>query len=124
MKLTDTAAIKALKKVRIYELEEMIDNYPENERNGRTDWDMVANEAGWLLDSYNSQDTVRHDDIEEAREILSKTRYGTVPAFSYYSGKPYKDYEIQSAKDRVNEYNRLTRFVARLKKMGLYCPYC
>ena len=123
MKLTDTAAIKALKKVHILELEEMISDYPENERDGRSDWDMVANEAGWLLDSYNSQDTARHDDLEEARDILSKTRYGKV-TYLTFSGKPYSDYEVQNAKDRVNEYNRLARFVARLKKMGLYCPYC
>lgn len=123
MKLTDTDAIKALKKVRILELEEMIRDYPENERDGRSDWDMIANEAGWLLDSYNSYDTCRHEDLEEARDILSKTRYGTV-TYLTFSGKPYKDYEIQDAKDCVNEYNRLVRFVARLKKMGLYCPYC
>ena len=123
MKLTDIDAIKALKKVRIYKLEEMIDNYPDNDVEGRTDWDMIANEAGWLLDSYNSYDTVRHDDLMEAKDILSKTRYGKVPYLTF-SGSVYKDYEIRQAKDTGNEYNRLVRVVARLKARGLYCPYC
>lgn len=123
MRLNDQDAIKALKRVRVYELEGMISDYPESERDGRSDWEMIANEAGWLLDSYNSQDTVRHDDIEEARDILSKTRYGKV-TYLTFSGKPYSDYDVQNAKDRVNEYNRLVRFVGMLKRKGLYCPYC
>ena len=123
MKLTDAEAIKALKKVRITELEEMIDDYPENERDCRSDWEMIANEAGWLLDSFNSYDTVLREDLDEAKDILSKTHYGKTPYLTY-SGHVYKEHEIQTAKNIVNEYNRLTRFVARLKGMGLYCPYC
>ena len=123
MKLTDQEAIRALKKVRIYELEEMISDYPESDIDGRSDWDMIANEAGWLLDSYCSYDIVRHDDLEDARDILSKTKYGKVPYLTF-SGKVYSDHEVQNAKDRVNEFNRLVRFVKRLKDMGLYCPYC
>ena len=123
MKLTDEKAIKALRRVRIYELEEMIESYPESDIDGRNDWEMIANEAGWLLDSYNSYDTCRNDYLGEARDILSKTRYGTVPYLNY-TGKVYTESEIQDAKNTVNEYNRLVRFVERLKKMGLYCPYC
>lgn len=121
MKLTDATAIKALKKVRIYELEEMIDEYPTAEIDGRSDWEMIANEAGWLLDSYESYDTSRNDDLEEAQGILVKTRYGKVPYLTF-SGRCYTDYEVQNAKNRVNEYKRLKRFVTRLKGMGLYVP--
>lgn len=125
MKLTDKEAIKALKKVRCGELWEMLDEYPENEIDGRTDWEMIANEAGWLLDSYNSDDTCRHEDLEDARRILAETKYGKVMPYRFPSLQPvYKPHQIQSAKDQVNEYNRLTRFVAKLKGMGLYCPYC
>ena len=121
MKLTDEKAIKALKKVRVYELEEMIDEYPTNEVDGRTDWEMIANEAGWLLDSYESYDCCRYEDLQEAKQILSQTRYGKVPYLNYW-GRCWTEREIEIAKDTVNEYNRLKRFVAKLKNMGLYCP--
>ena len=124
MKLTDKDAIKALEKVRIYELSEMVSDYPENEREGRSDWDMIANEAGWLLDSYDSNDTCRHEDLMEARGILRETNNGKFIPLRDNLKPKYREYDIQNARDRINEYNRLVRFVARLKKMGLYCPYC
>lgn len=125
MKLTDKEAIKALKKVRVYDLEMMISDYPEDERDGRSDWDMIANEAGWLLDALNEDENANHDALEEAREVLRETRYGKSIPLLVPSMKPkYKEYEIRDAKDFVNMYNRLTRFVAKLKSMGLYCPYC
>lgn len=42
----------------------MIDEYPENEIDNRSDWEIIANEVEWLLDLYNSDDTCRHDDLE------------------------------------------------------------
>lgn len=126
MKLTDKEAIKALNKVRCEELWEMVDSYPEDERDGRTDWEMIANEAGWLLDSYNSYGETAHaEDLEEARELLKRTEYGKVMPLRKDTLTPiYKPYEVDGAKNLVNEYNRLTRFVTKLKSMGLYCPYC
>lgn len=121
MKLTDEKAINALKKVRVYELEEMIDEYPTNEVDGRTDWEMIANEAGWLLHSLESDGYCRYEELEEQKQMLRMTNYGKNPYCPYY-GRALSDVEIQLAKNAVNEYNRLKRFVAKLKNMGLYCP--
>lgn len=120
MKLTDIEAIKALKKVRVLQLEEMINDYPEDEVDGRSDWDMIANEAGWLLEMFQEGETAHSDSLQEAREILSRTKYGKCIPVDPRTFKPkIRLYEIQSAKDTVNEYNRLVRFVAKLRKMGL-----
>lgn len=125
MKLTDNEAIKALRKVRCYDLEMMLSDYQEDERDGRTDWDMIANEAGWLLDSFNDYDTANHEALEEARECIRRTRYGKVMPLNVVTLKPaYKEYEVRDAIDFVNMYKRLARFVDKLKGMGLYCPYC
>lgn len=125
MKLTDKEAIKALRKVRCYDLEMMIDNYPEDERDGRTDWEMIANEAGWLLDAFNEYDNANHEALEEARECMRRTKNGKEMPLNVVTLKPaYKNYEICDARNLINMYNRLTRFVQRLKRMGLYCPYC
>lgn len=120
MKLTDPEAIKALKKVRICELDDMIADYPDDERDGRSDWDMIANEAGWLLELFLEGETSHSDDLQDARELLSRTRYGKSIPLDPRTLKPkIKPYQIQQAKNTVNEYNRLVRFVAKLRKMGL-----
>lgn len=125
MRLTDPEAIKALRKANLCELEDMISDYPEDEVDGRTDWEMIANEAGWLLDSCISDGCARHDDILECRRILRKTDYGKSLLLNARTLRPIYDSEtIRIAKNTINEYNRLVRFVAKLKKMGLYCPYC
>ena len=116
MKLTDKEAIKALKRANILELSEMLDSYPESDVDGRSDWEMIANEAGWLLDSYRSGDTARSDDLQEAREFIRNYQKGLIQRRYCYT--------IDNARSTVNEYNRLVRFVSKLKSMGLYCPYC
>ena len=125
MKLTDKEAINALKRVRIYDLEEMVDEYPEDERDGRTDWEMIANEAGWLLDGFRSDDHANYEALEEAREIIRETKNGKVFHGLLTSAQlKRKQMEVQDARDLINMVNRLERFVKKLKGMGLYCPYC
>ena len=125
MKLTDQEAIKALKKVRCYDLEQMIEDYPEDERDGRTDWDMIANEAGWLLDAFNEDENANHEALQEARDVIRETKNGKVfPGLLTSAQLKTWQFRVQDARDLINMYNRLTRFVKKLKRMGLYCPYC
>ena len=120
MKLTDREAIKALKKARNFELEEMLYNYPDDEVEDRSDWEMIANEAEWLLEMFLEGDTSHADDLRYAREILSRTKYGKVTPANPRTLKPiYSKMDVQWAKDTVNEYNRLVRFVEKLRKMDL-----
>lgn len=125
MKLTDTEAIKALQKVRCYDLEMMLSDYPENERDGRSDWDMIANEAGWLLDGFRSDDHANYEALEEAREIIRETKNGKVfPGLLTSVQLASYRIRVQDARDLINMVRRLERFVEKLKGMGLYCPYC
>ena len=125
MKLTDKQAIKALKAVHIYDLEQAIEDYPEGERDGRSDWDMIANEAGWMLDAMNEDENANHEALLEAREVIRLTKNGTVfPGLLTSAQLKTWEYRVQDARDYISMYNRLTRFVKKLKGMGLYCPYC
>ena len=125
MKLTDTEAIKALKKVRCCDLEDMLHDYPEDERDGRTDWDMIANEAGWLLDSFRDDSHANYEALEDARELVRETKNGTVFKGLLTSVElKRKQNEVYSARELINMVNRLTRLVQKLKGMGLHCPYC
>jgi len=125
VKLTDPEAIKALKKVRCYDLEERLSDYPEEERDGRTDWDMIANEAGWLLDSFHDDSCANYEALEEAKEFVRETKNGAVfPGLLTSIQLQSWRLKVQDARDLINMVNRLERFVKKLKGMGLYCPYC
>ena len=132
MKLTDKDAIKALNKLGIYELWDMIDIYPEDERDGRTDWEMVANEASYLLSCCDEEGHTHKEDLDEARELLKLARRGLrkhglklsqVVTVGTPYGRVYRRSEIDDAIRCVQEYNRLKRFVAKLDRMGIYIPW-
>ena len=125
MKLTDQEAIKALKRVRICDLDDMLSDYPQDEVDGRTDWEMIANEAGWLLDSFCDYDTANHEALEEAKNLIRQTKNGTVfPGLLTSVQLKSWQIRVQDARDLINMVKRLERFVQKLKGMGLYCPYC
>lgn len=115
MKLTDEKTIKMLNKVRSSELEEMLETYPEDERSGRTDEEMLLNELSHLLETYEDDGYTAHEDFLRAKRILSETKYGKVMPMYMPAFKPkYKEWEVQDAKDMVNEYNRLKRLYNKL----------
>ena len=121
MTLTDAEAIKALKKVRCYDLEERLSEYPEEERDGRTDWDMIADEAGWLLDSFHDDSCLNYVELEEARALIRETKNGTVFKGLLTTAQLRScELKVQGARDLINMVNRLARFVQKLKGMGLY----
>lgn len=95
--------------------------YPENERDERSDMQFLTDELSWLIDNYEDDGCIIHDDLEEAREILRKTRYGKVIPLWHSTLKPvYSPSRIQSCKDTVNEYNRLKNMMKRLNAKGYY----
>lgn len=120
MKLTNEKAIKMLKKARLYQLEEMLDEYPDDEVDERDDFQMIADEGGYWLSMYD-EDTVYKDDLDRSKRILSETNYGKfVPILSSTFRPKYSEWDIQASKNSVNEYNRLKRLIERLRGMGYY----
>ena len=126
MKLTDERAIKMLRKARLYEVEESIDSYPEDERDGRDDFQMLADEVGYVYSCYLEDGHCFKDDLEMAREKLRQTKYGKVIPLDPRTLKPRRGYypsDIDLAKTCVNEFNRTERMVKRLEKMGYYSKW-
>lgn len=124
MKLTDPYVLKQLKIVNSGELYEMLEEYPEDERDGRSDIQMLADEAGWLLNRFNSDETGHNFDLIEAREILRETENGKVIPLEDWTWKfKYQPWKIQRCKDIVNEYKRLNNLIARLKEKGVYSQW-
>ena len=121
MNITDKEVLKQLKIVRSYELEESVRSYPEDERDGRSDMQILADEVSWRVSLYTEGGTSVGEDYEESREILRETNYGKRILLNPYTLKPkYSPSRIQSAKDSVNEYRRLCSLMDRLNKRGYY----
>lgn len=119
MKITDKEVLKEIKRVRSYDLEESINTYPENERDGRSDMQMLADEVSYQISLYTEDGTSTREDYEYAREILRETKYGKqIPLYAHTLKPKYRSYEIEQAKNTVNEYRRLCSLMGRLNKRG------
>ena len=116
MTITDSKVKGILKKLRSYELEDRLSDYPEEERDGRSDMSMLRDELDWYIDNLEDDGCSSHEELELAREILNKTKYGKVIPLNRYTLKPvWKPSDIQEAKNTINEYNRLKRLQKRLR---------
>lgn len=124
MKLTNKEALKQLKTVRSCELEERIESYPENERDGRSDLQMLADEAGYMYSLFFENGTAHYDDLEDAKEVLRETKNGKEIPLNARTLKPiYRQYYIDNCKERINEVKRLGNLMKRLNKMGIYSKW-
>ena len=120
MRITDKEAIKELKRVRSGELEEMVETYPEEEIEGKSDMQIIMDELSYILSNFKEDGHVLYYDLREAREILRETKNGKVIPLWRESLEPiYSKDRIQRARNTVNEYNRLLALHKRLKEKGL-----
>lgn len=129
MILTNPEVLKALHKVACEELYESIEYYPEDERDGRDDWQMLADEAGYILSCYEEDGHCFKDDLEWAREKLRETKHGKIIPLDPQTFKPLRGYypsDIDSAESVVKEYNALKRLIRQCQKKditraGMFC---
>lgn len=124
MNITDEKTLKLLKKLDCWDVWDALDMYPDDERDGRSDMQMLADEAGYILSMYEESGTSFYDDLKESKYILNRTKYGKrIPVIVPQMIPIYKPSDIQGAKDTVNEYNRLKRLVKKLKDDGYYSQW-
>ena len=121
MTITDVEVLKEIKRVRSFDLEESIATYPEDERDGRSDIQFLADEASYILSCYEEDGHTFHEDLQESRTILRRTKNGKVIPLWASTLKPvYDKHRIQSARDIINEYTRLKSCMKRLNSKGIY----
>ena len=121
MKITNKDVKKWLKAIRSEQLYEMVENYPEDELDGRSEIQLFADELSYAISCYEEDGHVWRDDLEDAREILQVTKYGKSIPINMRTFKPvYRPSEIQIAKDTVNEYRRMKYRYQKLKESGIY----
>lgn len=125
MKITDKVVIRELNTVRSLDLEESIFNYPESERDGRSDMQFLADEVSYQISLYK-EETATAEEYEEAQRFLRETSNGKkMPYYATFPPKPkYSELGLQNkirlAKDIVNEYRRLQALLKRLNDKGYY----
>ncbi len=124
MKITDPNAFAQLRTVRNSELEEMLAGFPEEERDDRSDMQILADEAGYLYSRYSEEGTSHRAELAEARKVLRETKNGTVmPLLLPFLTPEYSDIQIQEHKATVNEHRRLGNLIKRLEKAGYYSQW-
>jgi len=107
------------------ELTESIENFPEDERDGRSDLQILADEVSYRLSLYTEGGTCTGAEYEEAIQLLKKVRGGKIPCWNTIPPIPkYTPVQLENktkeAKAVVNEYKRLVSLMSRLNKRGYY----
>ena len=120
MKITDPKAIAIIRKLDDSVLNENIENYPDEERDGRSDLDFLADEISYLVSFYLDDDHQWNYDLQEAKEIVSRTRKGTVVPVDMDLHPVYRESKIKWAIRYVAQYNAIRRAYAGLKRSGHY----
>lgn len=115
MKITDKKALQELKRANSFELWESIESYPEDEREGRTDLQMVFNECCYILERFDDEGSILFEDMEWAKEVLKNTKNGKViPLYPGTMQAMYRAGEVEAAKGVVNQFRRLKALKKRL----------
>lgn len=123
MKITDKEVLKELRTVNCSDLEENIKTFPEEEQDGQSEMQILANECCYLVEMYQEDGTLYSEDLEEAREFIKETKNGkSFPLDPNDLKRSLARGQIryQQAKNTVNEYNRLLSLKKRLASKGYY----
>lgn len=123
MKLTDKKAISIYKRLKMSELIESIDEYPEDERDGRNDLQILTDEINYFRSCFEEDGHAFKESLDDAKELLRETKNGTSIPLDPRTLKPKYGYypsDIQIAKDVISEYKQLQYYEKRLRDMGYF----
>lgn len=123
MELTDKKAINIYKRLKCAELVESIDEYPEDERDGRNDLQFLADEINYFRSNFEENGHSFKESLDFARELLRETKNGKNIPLDPRTLKPkygYYPHDIEIAKNTIAEYKQLQHYEKRLKDMGYF----
>lgn len=106
MEFVSEEVIKELEMIDSIELVENMIEFPEDEREGLSDFQILYDEICYLIDLYQDSGTDHNDMLKKAREIKKKTKDWTVVPASIEDFHPlYKESEITDARNLIEEYD-------------------
>lgn len=122
MTLADKTATDLIKKADSAELEYRIHIMTDEDREGRTDIEILTDEIDWLLYLYSEDsDSSYWFDLKEAKKLIRKTKNGTYIPISIETFRPLKGYaphDIENARQIIAEYKRIKTVANKLAKMA------
>ena len=125
MIIQDKDVKRWLKIANCTELTESMETFPENERDGKSDLQILADEVSYRLSLYTEGGTCTGEEYEEAVQLLKEVRGGKIPCWNTIPPTPkytsiQLEIKINDAKAVVNEYSRLKSLMRRLNERGYY----
>lgn len=121
MTIKDKNVKRWLKMLNSPDIDEHIEYMDEADVDGRTDIQLFADELSWCISNYNEDGHCWHDGLDQAKELLRETKNGTQIPLDPRTLKPkygYSQWDIQAAKNTVNEYKRMVSRYNKLKQAG------
>ncbi|MBR5281060.1 MAG: hypothetical protein IKU26_08860 [Clostridia bacterium] len=120
MKITDKNVLQMQKKLGSSYLDDIIADYPDDERYGRTDLEFFAEEVSYFVYCHHEDGHDWKDELAEYREIIRRTRGGFMPINPYTFKPLYSQSDIMIAKEFVSEYTRARNCLKKLQAQGVY----
>lgn len=123
MKITDKWVLKELDKLNDGMLRENIECYPEDERDGRSDIEVFADEVSYLVSLYHGEGHILEDEYKEAKKLLRETQNGKIIPISASTFRPLPGYnktDIEEAMEKVRIHDALRAELRKLQKRGVY----
>ena len=125
MIIQDKDVKRWIRRANCIELTESIETFPENERDGKSDLQILADEVSYRLSLYTEGETCTGEEYEEAVQFLKEIRGGKIPCWNTIPPTPkYTPIQLENktkqAKNVVNEYKRLVSLMKRLNERGYY----
>lgn len=125
MLIQDKDVKRWLKIANCTDLTESMETFPENERDGKSDLQILADEVSYRLSLYTEGGTCTGEEYEEAVQLLKEVRGGKIPCWNTIPPTPkytsiQLEIKINDAKAVVNEYSRLKSLMRRLNERGYY----
>lgn len=116
MNVTDKEALKVLRKAKSDVVYELVESYPDDEIDNKSELEIVLDEISYLVWMYEDDSTLEYEDLKYSKQVLKDTDNGTgnvvlLPSFNF----KYSKTDIENAKATVAEYKRLKKI---LKEYG------
>lgn len=123
MKITDKKVLQWIKALDILPFTEDIEEYPEDERDGRSDIEFFTDELSYFISLCEEDEHTWNDELKDARRILRETKNGRVIPVDPQTFQPkygYRELDIERAKQTVSEYSRMKYRYKKLNELGYY----
>lgn len=116
MQITDKRVIRILSRIKNAWCVEDVETFPEDERNGQSDMDILKDEIYYIIERFEDSEGALGSEYAEALEIMKKTKNGKVMPYTFPDFEPlYEQYEVNDAKALIAEYKQLKYYHNKLR---------